>query len=58
MIIQFISDYLSYLEIERGLSQNTISAYKNDLFLFFEYFNKINTIEEVIKHIIVKMEDD
>lgn len=47
MVLNFVSDYLSYLEIERGLSQNTISAYKNDLFLFFEYFNKINTIEEV-----------
>ncbi len=47
MIIQFISDYLSYLEIERGLSENTIAAYKNDIFLFFEYFGKINTIEEI-----------
>ncbi len=47
MIIQLISKYLSYLEIERGLSQNTIAAYKNDLFLFFEYFNQINSIEEI-----------
>ncbi len=47
MILDLVSKYLSYLEIERGLSVNTIAAYKNDLFLFFEYFNKINDIEEI-----------
>lgn len=47
MIIQLVSDYLSYLEIERGLSENTIAAYKNDLFLFFEYFTNINSVEEI-----------
>jgi len=45
MIMEFVSNYLSFLEIDRGLSQNTIAAYKNDLFLFFEYFNKINDID-------------
>ena len=47
MIIQLVSNYLSHLEVERGLSPNTIAAYKNDLFLFFEYFNKIYNIEEI-----------
>lgn len=47
MIMELVSNYLSFLEIERGLSQNTISAYKNDLFLFFEYFNKISNIDEI-----------
>jgi len=47
MVLDYVSNYLSYLEIERGLSANTIAAYKNDLFLFFEYFNKINNIEEI-----------
>lgn len=47
MIIQLASDYLSYLEIERGLSANTIAAYKNDLFLFFEYFSSINSVEDI-----------
>lgn len=47
MVIGLVSDYLSYLEIERGLSSNTIAAYKNDLFLFFEYFNKISNINEI-----------
>lgn len=47
MILELVSNYLSYLEIERGLSANTVAAYKNDLFLFLEYFNKINNIEDI-----------
>lgn len=49
MIIQMVSDYLSYLEVEKGLSENTITAYKNDLFLFFEYFNKISSPENITR---------
>ena len=44
-ISQFISDYLSYLEIEKGLSLNTILAYQSDLIAFFDY---LNTEKEVI----------
>jgi site-specific recombinase XerD len=36
-ISQYISDYLSYLEMERGLSNNTILAYQSDLIAFFDY---------------------
>jgi len=50
MVIEFVSDYLSYLEIERGLSENTISAYKNDIFLFFEHYGSIKKIEEITRH--------
>lgn len=39
---QLISDYLTYLEIEKGLSKNTISAYQNDLLSFFEYIEQKN----------------
>ncbi len=39
---QFISEYVNYLEIERGLSKNTISAYASDLFAFFEFLNNDN----------------
>ena len=38
-IQQFISEYVSYLEIERGLSVNTISAYEVDLLSFFDFLN-------------------
>lgn len=38
-ISQFISDYLSYLEMERGLSKNTILAYQSDLISFFDFLS-------------------
>lgn len=38
-ISQLISDYLGYLEIEKGLSLNTILAYQSDLIAFFDYLN-------------------
>lgn len=34
------SDFLTYLEFEKGLSKNTILAYKYDLKDFFEFLNK------------------
>lgn len=37
MDIQILSQYLEYLEIERGLAQNTIDAYRRDLDDFMEY---------------------
>ena len=41
---QLISDYINYLEVERGLSQNTILAYQSDLIAFFDF---LETQEEV-----------
>lgn len=38
-ISQYISDYLAYLELERGLSGNTILAYQSDLIGFFDYLS-------------------
>lgn len=35
-----IYDYMNYLIIERQLSNNTIDAYKRDLYSFFNYVNK------------------
>ena len=46
MIQQYISEYVNYLEIERGLSQNTISAYSNDLTSFFDFCPE-NNIEKI-----------
>ena len=37
MSLQELSEYLNYLEIERGLSQNTIDAYRRDLSDFLEF---------------------
>ncbi len=41
-ISQLICDYLSYLEIEKGLSKNTIAAYQNDIITFFDFIEKEN----------------
>ena len=37
---QYISEYVNYLEIERGLSKNTICAYSADLAAFFDFSDK------------------
>jgi len=37
MSIQDLAEYLDYLDIERGLSQNTIDAYRRDLEAFIEF---------------------
>ena len=34
-----VLDFLSYLELERGLSRNTLNAYRTDLFQYGEYLN-------------------
>ena len=36
MIVQILSEYLEYLEVEKGLSSNTIDAYRRDLSAFLE----------------------
>ena len=42
MLIQYISQYLEYLEIERGLAENTILAYRSDLYSLCEFINEQN----------------
>ena len=37
MEIQYLSEYLEYIEIEKGLSQNTVDAYRRDLMDFSEF---------------------
>ncbi len=37
MFIHYISQYLEYLEVERGLSANTIDAYRRDLSFFSDF---------------------
>ncbi len=39
-MIDFITDYLNYLLIDKGYSNNTILSYKNDLYNFNTYINK------------------
>lgn len=37
MIVQILAEYLNFLDVEKGLSQNTIDAYNRDLSDFFDY---------------------
>lgn len=48
MDIQFLSEYLEFLEVERGLSKNTLEAYRNDLTAFFDFCQNRN-ISDVSK---------
>ena len=48
MDLQILSQYLDFLEIERGLSQNTIDAYRRDLTEFLE-FRLSKNVEEINK---------
>ncbi len=45
--LQLLNDYLTYLELEKGLSKNTICAYQNDLMSFLEFISANKEIEEI-----------
>ena len=47
MLIQYIAEYLEYLQAERGLSQNTLDAYRRDLEAFCNFLYSQNTIDEL-----------
>ena len=49
MLIQYIAEYLEYLQAERGLSQNTIDAYRRDLTAFCDYIMGLDNIDEFEK---------
>lgn len=44
---EFIAPFLAYLMAEKGLSSNTIAAYRQDLLLFFAWVKKpVREIQE------------
>ncbi len=49
MFVQYISEYIEYLEIERGLAQNTLDAYYRDLFFFADFLNNnsVNSFDKI-----------
>jgi len=51
---ELIDEFLSYLSVERGLSNNTLSSYKRDLSNFFGYIKKrrIVSIDKVTRQMI------
>ena len=40
MFVQEIAQYVEYLQVERGLSKNTVDAYYRDLFLFCSFLEE------------------
>ncbi|MBU0759375.1 MAG: site-specific tyrosine recombinase XerD [Candidatus Omnitrophica bacterium] len=51
---QLIDEFLNYLSVERGLSNNTIISYKRDLRKFFNYLKaaRVSSIEKVSRQTI------
>ena len=50
-MFEVISQYLEYLEIEKGLAQNTIDAYRRDLYSFAEIADELETDLSIIEQI-------
>ena len=49
MDLEEVSQYLEYIEIEKGLSENTINAYRRDLSAFVDFYNE-KPVNEISKH--------
>ena len=49
MLIHHIAEYIEYLEVERGLSSNTILAYRSDLYSLSDFLsmNNIETYSDI-----------
>lgn len=45
MSIQTLAQYLEFLEVEKGLSQNTLDAYRRDLSAFLEFCSSLGVEE-------------
>lgn len=51
MSVQTLSEYLEFLEVERGLSPNTLDAYRRDLSSFLEFCSSlgVNELTEITR---------
>ncbi len=64
MDVQYLSEYLEYLEIEKGLSDNTTAAYRRDLIAFIDFcsnrgISEINNIERSdLNAFVLKLRED
>ena len=53
---QYISNYIEYLNIQRGLAENTLLAYRTDLFSFIDFLYSLNVIDiNSVKRIHINM---
>lgn len=64
MSVQTLAEYLEFLEVEKGLSQNTLEAYRRDLGSFLDFCaeRSVNALQEVqrgdINAYILKLHDE
>ena len=51
----YLDDFVSYLASEKGLARNTLQAYQNDVFSFYEFLDgqSISSVLQVQKELIV-----
>lgn len=54
-MFEVISQYLEYLELEKGLADNTIDAYRRDLYFFAENIDSIDSIDRNIINNYIRM---
>ena len=55
-MIHYIVEYLEYLNVQRGLAENTLLAYRSDLYSFAGFLNCLNIIDvKDIKRIHINM---
>ncbi len=47
-VYEIISQYLEYLELEKGLSVNTIDAYRRDLYDFADMAGDLNAVTRIV----------
>ena len=50
-LADFILDFLGYLELERGLSRNTLEAYRSDLLQYGEFLDRCGLDPLMVKHV-------
>ena len=54
ILYDVISQYLEYLELEKGLSSNTIDAYRRDLYSFAEGVEEIEDVDRLAINLFVR----
>jgi integrase/recombinase XerD len=56
MLTHALTDYFHYLQIERGLAENTLMAYRRDLVQYMEFMQakQIKEWNEVDRHHIIQ----
>ena len=49
-MFELLSLYLEFIELEKGLSSNSIEAYRRDIEFFLEYFSTKTNLDEISRH--------